>query len=295
MKDDDAARTFEEHRPMLEGVAYRMLGSLAEAQDMVQETWLRWARANKEEIRSVRSWLVTTCSRLCLDQLKSAARTRQEYVGPWLPEPFLTDQAGPGRAAEIDETVSIALMLALENLSPHERAALILHDVFDFNFGEISRILDKTEPACRKLASRAREHVRSEKPRFKATEQDHQRLLKSFLQAARQGDLLQLKSLFAGDVELRTDGGGKVAAARKILIGDDIVARFFVGVLGKTQKQADDFQVDFRHWNGSLGAVVYLDGEPVSAFSLNIDQDRIRTIYALRNPDKLRVFQKTGL
>ncbi len=290
----DATEIFESHRGLLTGIAYRMLGSVEEAQDAVQDTFLRWMKTERDEVQSPRSWLVTTCSRIAIDILKSARKRRLEYVGPWLPEPYLEDPSdSPDRQSEIDDSVSIALMLALEKLSPNERAAILLHDVFAYSFKEIGRILEKQPATCRKLASRARERIHAEKPKFTASPNEHRRLLSAFLHAARSGDLETLQSLLVESVELHADGGGKAAAARKILRGDQVVSRFLVSVMNRPV--SDETTVRDAHWwcNGMPSLVIYEDQDPTTAVSIEIDLDtlRIRRIFSLRNPDKLRPFR----
>ena len=288
---DKPTRAFEEHRRLLEGIAYRMLGTLADAQDVVQDAWLKWSRANHDEIRDPRAWLVTACSRLALDVLKSARVRRENYYGVWLPEPF-PGPSIPSAAdrATVDETVSVALLLALEKLSPAERAAFLLHEVFDYSFAEVGRILAKSPAACRKLASRARASVQSEKPRFAATPDEHQRLLEAFLKAAYAGELDQLKCLFAESVELHSDGGGKVEAAARILNGAETVAQFMVGVLHHRPSAHDTAQIVFRWFNGVPGVLIYESQHLATAMTIAIRDGVIHRIYAVRNPDKLAVF-----
>lgn len=286
----DSADDFEPHRPLLEGIAYRMLGSLAEAQDVVQDTWLRWSRAERRGIESPRSWLVTTCSRIALDVLKSARKRRMDYVGTWLPEPFLESPApSPDEASEVDDTVSVALMLALETLSPAERAAFLLHDVFGHGFEEVARILDKTPAACRKLASRARSRVQARHPRFEVSPEEHRRLLDAFVGAARSGDLDSLTGVLVEDVELHADGGGKVVSARKVIEGRDRVGRFLVKVASHHAPPEEEVELRRGWCNGAPALALFHLGHPIVAYSLDIDPGsrRIRRIFALRNPDKL--------
>lgn len=289
----EAAQTFETHRRLLEGIAYRMLGSLAEAQDVVQDTFLRWNQADREQVENSKAWLVTTCSRIALDVLKSARVRRLEYVGPWLPEPYL-EQGGPadGSPAEVDDTVSTALMLALETMSPAERAAFLLHDVFGYDFREIGEILGKTAPACRKLASRARERVQSERPRFSVSPVEHRHLLAAFLEAARAGEMDALKGLLVASVEFHSDGGGKVSAAKEVLVGAEVVARFFSKVIPRPRGKALETRLGW--FNGAPGALVIENGQVISSISLEIDSEsgKITRIFALRNPDKLVPFQE---
>jgi len=284
------AQIFEEHRRLLEGIAYRMLGTLADAQDVVQDTYLKWSRADISEMENPRAWLVTVCTRLALDQLKSARVRRETYVGPWLPEPFL-EEPPPDVRLRTDETVSLALMLALEKLSPAERAAFLLHEVFGYSFEEVAAILKKSEVACRKLASRARAAVQAGRPRFRATAEEHQRLLDAFLRAAHAGDLQGLHVVLAESVELHADGGGKVVTAREVLCGVDSVAQFFIRVMHERRPERSAIEFRTRWFNGAPGILVYEDRRLVVALSAAIESGRIHRIYALRNPDKLAVLE----
>lgn len=288
---DEKTRIFEDHRRLLVGIAYRMLGTLADAQDVVQDTFVKWNDADFTKIGNPRSWLVTVCTRLALDQMKSARARREAYVGAWLPEPFLDQQsADPARRMEIDESVSLALMLALEKLSPAERAALLLHEVFGYDFEEIATILDKSAAACRKLASRARVAVQAERPRFHATPQEHQRLLDAFLKAAHSGDLNGLRTVLTDGVELHADGGGKVLTAPDVLRGADEVSRFFVRVMYEQKTHREATRIVPRWFNGVPGVLIYEGGRLVVALSVSIESGKIDRIYALRNPEKLVAF-----
>jgi RNA polymerase sigma-70 factor, ECF subfamily len=288
---DDKTRIFEEHRSTLEGLAYRMLGTRADARDIVQDTYLKWNRANSDEIRSPRSWLITVCSRLAMDAMSSARMRRETYVGPWLPEPFIDEHVpNPADKSQLDDTVSVALMLALEKLSPAERATFILHEVFAYSFEEVSSILGKSVAACRKLGSRAREAVREAKPRFQASAEEHHRLVEAFLDAAHRGELERLKALLAQEVELHSDGGGKAIAAREVLHGAETVGKFFVRVWGNRNRAQSSVRVVTRWFNGVPGVIIYEDGKPVTAVSVAIENGVIHRIYALRNPDKLAPF-----
>ncbi len=287
---DPRATAFEAHRGLLTGVAYRMLGSVSDAEDMVQETWLRWSDAVISEVNSPRSWLLTVVSRLCLDRLKSARVQREQYYGTWLPEPFL-DQSASAPAAQVDESVSIALLLVLEKLSPVERAGFLLHEVFGHTFEEIAVILDKPAAACRKLVSRARVRVRADKPRFETTNREHEELLKRFLDACRAGELEPLREMLEDAATLYSDGGGKAAAIAKVLVGRESIARFFGNVLSQTTTGADRQEARFTTFNGAPGILLYLNGELATAISLEIREGKIAAIFAHRNPDKLRWLQ----
>lgn len=292
---DEKTRIFEENRRVLESLAYRMLGTLADARDIVQDTYLKWREADHREIRDARAWLVTVCSRLALNSLRSARARRETYVGTWLPEPLLEGQDPPAADSwEIDDTVSVALMLALERLSPSERAAFLLHEVFGHGFDEIAVILGKSSAACRQLASRARAHVQAEKPRFDPSAAEHQRLLEAFLRAARAGELAPLKTMLAASVEMHSDGGGKADAALWVLRGPETVATFLVGVWRKMAAAGIAIQIVPRWFNGAPGLLVHENGTLATALSVSIADGTIQRIYAHRNPEKLSAFQSLG-
>lgn len=287
---DPHGAAFEEHRALLTGVAYRMLGSVSDAEDMVQETWLRWSRANVAAVKTPRSWLLTVVSRLCLDRLKSARVQREEYYGTWLPEPLLAKAPATSPAAEVDESVSIALLLVLEKLSPVERAGFLLHDVFGHTFEEIGEILDKSAVNCRKLVSRARERVRAEKPRFAATNGEHEELLTRFLAACRVGEMEPLMNLLGESAALYSDGGGKASAVPRVLTGAEAVAHFFIAIATSKEAKTSFLETHLTHFNGAPGLVLSVRGLPVTALSLEILDGKITKVFAHRNPDKLRGF-----
>jgi RNA polymerase sigma-70 factor (ECF subfamily) len=287
--------SFEPYRRRLLGLAYRMLGSMADAEDAVQETYLRWHGTNREAISDPRAFLMTTTTRICLDMLTSARARREEYVGPWLPEPIVDTAAlAPDSETELAEDLSIALLLTLDRLSSLERAAFLLHDVFDFSFAEVARALDRSEAACRQLASRARAHVRAARPRgavaphASSPEIDarHAALLSTFITATRSGDLQALTSLLAADVRVVTDGGGKAAAALNVIEGTDRAARFLVGAARKGWR--DDFTLRLATINGLPGVIVDAPGGPVQTSAFEIEGGVITALYIVRNPDKLQ-------
>ncbi len=290
----NAAASFEPYRRRLLGLAYRMLGSMADAEDAVQETYLRWHAADRDEVSDARAFLMTTTTRICLDILTSARVRREEYVGPWLPEPVVDPAAlAPDSHTELAEDLSIALLLTLERLSPLERAAFLLHDVFDFSFSEVAATLGRAETACRQLAARARGHVRAVRPRGTPPsahpgEMDakHSQLLTAFLEATRSGDLQALSQLLADDVRVMTDGGGKVPAALNVIVGADHAARFFIGTARKGWRE--DFTVRLAQVNGLPGVIVGGPDGPVQTAAFEIEGDVIRALYIVRNPDKLR-------
>jgi RNA polymerase sigma-70 factor (ECF subfamily) len=292
----DPSASFEPHRRRLLGLAYRMLGSMAEAEDAVQEAYLRWHDVDRDAVAEPRAFLTTTTTRICLDVLKSARARREEYVGPWLPDP-VTDTAAlaPDAQTEIAEDLSVALLLALDRLSPLERAAFLLHDVFDYSFGEVADTIGRNEAACRQLASRARSRVREARPRgthaparaqSSAVDSKHAELLTAFMRASRSGDTSALTSLLASDVKIATDGGGKVAAALNVIQGADRVAAFLVGAVRKGW--SDTFTVRFDSVNDLPGIIVNGPEGVVQTNAFEIEDGRIRAIYVVRNPEKLR-------
>src|SRR5688572_30035828 len=233
----DAAAVFAEERPKLFGVAYRMLGSVTDAEDVIQETFLRWQEVVNAgtRVESPSAYLTTMVSRRCLDELRSARRRREEYVGAWLPEPLLEDdRLDPAATTELSDTLSTAFLVVLEALSPGERAAFLLHDVFGYEYPEIARILGRAEPACRQLVTRARRRVAERRPRFDVSPEVHARLLNEFLRAMTAGDLDGLVGLLAEDAVLRADGGGVVSAARNPIIGSERIAKWTIGALEKS-------------------------------------------------------------
>jgi RNA polymerase sigma-70 factor (ECF subfamily) len=273
------------YRRRLLGLAYRMLGSRSDAEDMVQDAYLRFADA--KDVRNPEAFLVTVVTRLCLDRLKSAKAQREVYVGPWLPEPvFDTDGLATEAATELADDLSFALLLALDRLSPQERAAFLLHDVFDIPFAQIAAMIDRSEPACRQLATRARRAVRDERPWPSPAPDSHEHLLTAFLQAVASGDLSQLTGLLREDAVAMTDGGGRKSAALNPIYGADKIARFFIGIAGKNSSR--DIRIEPAVINGSIGALLYVDGELDHSLSVSIDGGKIAAIYLVRNPDKLR-------
>lgn len=273
------------YRRRLLGLAYRMLGSRSDAEDVVQDAYLRFADA--DDVRNPEAFLVTIVTRLCLDRLKSARAQREIYVGPWLPEPvFDTDGFSAEAATELADDLSFALLLSLDRLSPQERAAFLLHDVFDISFSEVAGMIGRSEPACRQLATRARRAVRNERPRQTVAPDSHAHLLQAFLEAVGTGDLSQLTGLLREDAVAVTDGGGRKTAALNPIYGADKIARFFVSIAGKAA--GHDIRIEPAVINGSAGALLYIDGELDHSLSIGIDGEKIAAIYLVRNPDKLR-------
>ncbi len=289
------AASFETYRGRLLGLAYRMLGSIADAEDAVQETYLRWHAIDRDSVSDPRAFLMTTTTRICLDMLTSARARHEQYVGPWLPEPIVdTTALAPDSRTELAEDLSIALLLTLDRLSPLERAAFLLHDVFDFSFGEVGTTLERSEAACRQLAARARAHVRALRPRGTAApaarsgeiDEKHAQLMSAFVAATRSGDLNVLTQLLASDVRVETDGGGKVAAALNVIEGADRAARFLIGATGKGWR--DDFTLRYATINSLPGVIVDAREGPVQTAAFEIQDGVIKALYVVRNPDKLR-------
>ena len=262
-----------------------MIGSRSDAEDVVQDAYIRFAGA--QDVQNTEAFLVTVVTRLCLDRLKSAKAQREIYVGPWLPEPvFDAEGLLPDAATELADDLSFALMLALERLSPLERAAFLLHDVFDRPFSEVAQMLDRTEAACRQLATRARRAVRDERPAPAAPPDNHAKLLTAFCEAAASGDVSTLAGLLRKDAIAITDGGGRKSAALNPIRGADKIIRFLVGIAGKNAGR--DLHAVPMLINGSAGALLYMDGEIDSTLSVAIDGEKIAAVYLVRNPDKLR-------
>jgi RNA polymerase sigma-70 factor (ECF subfamily) len=288
----DAISSFEGQRTHLLSIAYRMLGEMSAAEDVVQEAWLRWQRTEHETVRDVRAWLSAATVRLALDALRKVRTRRETYVGPWLPEPILPDDMrafaadAPAAHAELASDLSLALLHVLERLSPEERAAFILHDAFDCGYAEIAATLDKTEAACRKLVSRARERVKQDRPRYSVPGEQHRTLVARFLEAAAQQDSNSLGALLAPDVIFYSDGGGRVPAAINPVSGHDKVLRLMLGLIRKMLERANP-DVQIIDINGRPGVVVAWDAEVYSAFAFEAEDERITGIYAVRNPEKL--------
>nr|WP_263429198.1 RNA polymerase sigma factor SigJ [Nannocystis pusilla] len=277
----EAAELFGAHRSRLFGLAYRMLGSAAEAEDVLQEAHMRWQAAEHATITAPGGWLTTVVSRLCLDQLKSARVRRETYVGPWLPEPLPTERVADPPDLE---SISLAFLVLLESLSPLERAVFVLREVFDYEFAEVAQIVGREEAACRQLAHRAREHVRSKRPRFARSRQQHEQMLGAFLGAIAQGDLEGLQRLLADDVVAWSDGGGRARAARKVVAGPDRVGRMLIGF---AKKGGADATISFAEINGWLSVVLRHDGVVVSTLSIETDGETIFGVHLVANPDKL--------
>ena len=281
------AGIFETHRSALMGLAYRMLGSRAEAEDVVQDAYLRWHEADQAAVEEPRRYLGTVVTRLCLDRMKSAQARREIYVGQWLPEPVVDETLGAGVAGEIAHDLSVALMLVLERLSPLERASFLLHDVFGVDFAEVGRALDRGEAACRQLAARARSHVEQGRPRFPASQEDGRRLATAFAVAVQSGDTGALVKLLADDAVLYSDGGGKRAAAFNPIRGADKILRFLAGIARKNPAFAA-IELRAAMINDLAGFVLREEDGAVDTMAFDVRDGRIVAIYIVANPDKLR-------
>jgi RNA polymerase sigma-70 factor (ECF subfamily) len=276
---EDAAASFDPLRPKLMRVAYRMLGSVADAEDMVQEAFIRWMGADRRAVREPEAFLRRTVTRLCLDQLKSARRLRETYIGPWLPDPVIEE--------EEKEDVTLPLMLALERLSPLERAAFLLHDVFGLEFEEVAATIGRDPAACRQLAARARTHVREARPRFPVEKQRGLELAEAFFAASRSGDMKTLGAMLAADVSVHADGGGKRPAAMKPIIGFDAVMQVHERLAALFRENGSKL-VRVGFVNGLPGFITLeADGE-LQTTALEIEDGKIAAIYVVRNPDKLK-------
>jgi len=285
-EDPSRLAAFEEHRGLLFSIAYRMLGSVADAEDTLQDAFIRWHHASDIEVRSPKAYLVTIVSRLCISKLQFARVRRETYVGEWLPEPLVSDPlSSASELVQVDESVSMALLLMLERLTPEERAVVLLHEVFDYTHSEIASLLNLTEVNCRQLLRRAQQHVHVARPRFTAPARDHMELLERFQQAAASGDMDQLVGLLSSDVVLHSDGGGKAAALPLPIIGADKVAR--AAMHGFRRLMTLKPVVRLVSINGVPGFISYVDGRPQSVFTVETMNQRIRSIYIVTNPDKL--------
>ena len=277
--------TFNQYRRLLFSIAYRMLGSASDAEDILQDAFLRWDLSSPASVESPRRFLITIVSRLCINYLKSARVKREQYVGQWLPEPIVTGAAEASDELIAGESISLAFMLLLERLNPVERAVFILRDVFDYEYEEIADIVNRTEDHCRQLLHRAHEHLKRERRRFQATPEQHEHLLQRFLEATLHGDMDGLLNVLAKDVVLYADGGGRAAAVPLPIFGADHVGRLMIGATKKFAP-ADTF-VQILQLNGSPAIVAYSDGRAITAIMLETQPDGIRNVFVVSNPDKL--------
>jgi RNA polymerase sigma-70 factor (TIGR02957 family) len=282
---NDATATFNRLRPRLQGIAYRMLGSSAEAEDLVQDTWLRWHEADTAGLDSSEAWLVSVTTRLAIDRLRSAKIQREHYVGTWLPEPLMSEApVSPEQLLERVDDVSMAFMTLLERLAPEARAAYLLREVFDADYGEVAEALGKTEPACRQLVHRAKAQLQDQRPRYTVARETQLRLLRSFADAAARGNFNELKDMLADDAQLIGDGGGKVPSFGVPLLGGQRIAQLYLATFLR-YPGAVRFEVVVL--NGQWGLLRFVNEALESAQSLETDGERILRIHSQRNPDKL--------
>ena len=282
---------FEANRELLFAVAYRMLGTVADAEDAVQDAWLRWSAASRSDLTRPRAYLVRIITHVALNRLRAARARREAYIGPWLPEPLLTT-TGPDTAerAELAESVSLAMLVVLESLTPDERAVFVLHEVFGFALTEIATAIGRTDTSVRQLMHRAREHVQARRPRFDVDAGQQREVTRRFLAAAAGGDIDELMLVLAPDVTLITDGGGKARAALRPITGAAKVARFLAAISARPYLGIDvsDMTVDLAEINGSLGTLITAGGKPITAVTTVVAGGRITAIQLVANPDKLR-------
>ncbi len=258
-----------------------------DAEDMVQETFLRWQKCDHQTIDSPKAWLSTVITRLCINHLKSARVQRQEYVGPWLPEPLVVDPAAnPSENAQLLDSISVALLVLLENLSPTERAVFVLRDVFDYEFGEVARIVEKSEANCRQLLSRARRHLAERRPRFESSPEQQERLVEAFIRASTHGDTQGLMGILTDDIKFVSDGGSETRALRRPVVGIENVLRFLVHEGPRHRPVISSYRR--AAINGQPGFIAYSEGKPYATITFEVDHDRIRTIYLVSNPEKLQ-------
>jgi RNA polymerase sigma-70 factor (TIGR02957 family) len=282
---DDATLTFDSHRRRLQGIAYRMLGSVAEAEEVVQDAWLRWHEADKAGFDSAEAWLVTVVTRLSIDRLRAAKVQREHYIGAWMPEPTLTESPDtPEESLERADNISVAFLAVLERLAPEARAAFLMREVFDADYEEVARTLGKSEAACRQLVHRAKAQVLEARPRYQVSRETHQRLLRAFADAAARGSMQDLKALMAEDVELIGDGGGKVQSFSKVLRGSQRLAQLYFALW---RRMGAAVRMELAEINGEPGLLRFVDGQLESAQTFEIEGERIVRVRVQRNPDKL--------
>jgi RNA polymerase sigma-70 factor, ECF subfamily len=280
---------FAGHRDRLFGIAYRMLGSRADAEDVLQDAWLRWHEQDASELRSTEAWLTTMVTRLAIDRLRAAKTQRAAYFGPWLPEPLAeVEVATPESHAEFASDLSVAFMHLLERLGEEERAAFVLHDVFDCDYDDIAETLGKTPAACRQLVHRARERVTTERRRFRVDEEARVNMLKRFMAAAESGDFNAIKSMFTPDALMTSDGGGKAIAVFRPLLGAERIARLWWAI--SRRPEAPGIERRLVRINGEIGLAFYFRGRLHSVATIDTDGQRIHNYYSISNPDKLRTY-----
>jgi len=284
----DGLEVFSELRPLLFSIAYRMLGTVMDAEDMVQETFVRWQRSDHKKVQSPKTWLSTVITRLCINHLKSARVQRERYVGPWLPEPLVSEAAAGPAAANplLGESLSLAFLVLLETLSPTERAVFLLREVFDYEFGEIAQIVQKSEANCRQLLTRARKHIAARRPRFETAPERTEKVVEEFEQAVLSGDVQALMHVLAKDAVLISDGGGKARAVLRPIIGAEPISRLIIGAAAKFGSPT---QVLRRlPVNGLPGTIASENDRVIRVIAFGIQEGRIQSVFIITNPDKLR-------
>lgn len=297
---------FLSHRSLLMALAYRMLGSVSDAEDMVQDTYIAWQKHQSSGISNPKAWLVKVCTNLTLDYLGKAYKQRELYVGTWLPEPILNSFVSwdereatdnPEQRLSLKESLTTTMMILLESLSPMERAVFLLKEVFNYDYKEISQIIDKKEPACRKLFQRSKESLKDRNPRYESNDPEAKQVILNFFESAKQGDVEALKSQLSVDSQFWSDGGGKVQAAREVLSQSNKIAGFFAKVFGEMTQSTQAFKMEFSHVNNLPGLVVSVQDENLlwkmeTVFSFEIFEGKLSRIYAIRNPEKLKLSKK---
>lgn len=282
---DAATATFHDLRPRLQGIAYRMLGSVSESEDIVQDVWLRWNGADQDSINNAEAWLVAATTRVSIDRLRSAKARREQYVGIWLPEPVLTEwPATPEDIEELSNEVSVAFLTVLERLSPEARAAFLLREVFDVDYGKVAEALGKSEAACRQIVRRAKVQLRQERPQHAVPSEAHQKLMRRFAEVLAQGDLAGMKSMLADTAVLLGDGGGHVTSFPRPMVGGQRIAQL---LFAASLRYKDVLRVELAMINGQYAVLRYINGELESVQSCESDGERITRIHVQRNPEKL--------
>ncbi|TPG48746.1 RNA polymerase sigma-70 factor [Rhodanobacter glycinis] len=282
---DAATATFHDLRPRLQGIAYRMLGSISESEDIVQDVWLRWHAVDKDSVNNAEAWLVATTTRISIDRLRSAKARREQYVGIWLPEPVLTEwPATPEDIEELSNEVSVALLTVLERLTPEARAAFLLREVFDVDYGEVAEVLGKSEAACRQIVHRAKAQLRQERPQRAVPSEVHQKLVRRFADVLAQGDFAGMKSMLADTAVLMGDGGGYVTSFPRPMVGGPRIAQL---LFAATLRYKDALRIELAMINGQYAVLRYIGDELESAQSYESDGERITRVHVQRNPEKL--------
>lgn len=285
----DMVKRFEEHRDYLFAIAYRMLGTVMGAEDMVQETYLRWEKIDHSEVKSPKAYLASIITRLCIDHLKSARMRREQYIGPWLPEPLVSEpeEQPAGMLAQAD-SLSMAFLVLLESLKPEARAVYLLREVFDYGYGEIAEIMDKSEAACRKMVSRSRRHIQSQRPKQPVSKEKSEQVAKQFLDAIYDGEMQGLMQVLDAEVVWTSDGGGRPGVARRPVKGAEKVGRFILGIANNAPP---DSSAHLTQINGTTGILIETADTPTAALAIQVVDNKVKAVHAVVNPDKLRHLQ----